>query len=88
MTAPMNGIFLQREGLNMSDHSKAFDFYVGRIESVPNYGFVSGHNLLNVIHRCAFFDSDLSYNEFCDILDRINACHRKLMEVNYNEGWN
>lgn len=67
--------------------SEAFNFYADRISQVPNYGFVAGHNLLNVIHRCAFLDEELPYNEYQIIMDRIEECHRKLMEVNYNEGW-
>ena len=68
--------------------SEAFNFYADRISQVPNYGFVSGQNLLNVIHRCAFFDSDLPFNEYQQIMERIDECYRKLMGVNYNEGWN
>ena len=74
-------------GVKYDGKSEAFNFYADRISQVPNYGFVAGRNLLIVIHRCAFMDSELPYNEFCEILQRINACDRKLMEVNYNEGW-
>ena len=68
--------------------TEAFNFYADRISMVPNYGFVPGMNLLNVIHRCAFLDKDLPYQEYLLIMDRIEECYRKLMEVNFNEGWN
>lgn len=72
----------------MSEHSKAFSFYAGRIAAVPNYGLVAGDEILNKIQICAQMDSALSYEEYREIMDLIDRCHRKLMEVNFNEGWN
>ena len=69
--------------------SKAiFDFYRGRIESAPNYGFVAGHELLRYVSRCAFNDSYLTLEEFDSIINLCEKAHIKMMEDNYNAGWN
>ena len=65
-----------------------FDFYKGRIESCPSYGFKAGHELLVIITRCAFWDSLLTLDEFNSIMSMAEQAHIKMMEENYNAGWN
>ena len=71
----------------MSSHEGVFDFYRGRIESCPNYGFSSGHEILDTVVRCAFYDSFLTDDEFNTIINLAERCHIKMMEDNYNAGW-
>ena len=68
--------------------SELFNFYRGRIESAPSYGFIAGHNLLRVIVRTAFNDSLLTLEEFNIIMNLCQHAHIKMMEDNYNAGWN
>ena len=69
--------------------SKAiFSFYRSRIDSAPNYGFISGHEILKTIIRCAFWDSYLTSEEFNTIIILCDKAHIKIMEDNYNEGSN
>lgn len=65
-----------------------FDFYRDRILSCPHYGFKSGHDILNVIKRCAFWDSFLTEDEYNSIINLCEQAHIKMMEENYNAGWN
>ena len=65
-----------------------FDFYKGRIESAPKYGFKSGHEILRTVTRTAFWDSQLTEEEFNSIINLCEQAHRKMMEDNFNEGWN
>ena len=65
-----------------------YDFYVGRLNQCPNYGFVGGHEMLATITRCAFNDSFLTLEEFNSIINLAEKVHIKLMEDNYNAGWN
>ena len=64
-----------------------FDFYASRIAAAPAYGFKSGHEILSVVGRTALNDSCLSLSEFDEIMNLIEATHIKMMEDNYNEGW-
>ena len=64
-----------------------FDFYKGRIESAPNYGFKSGHDILKLVCRTAFHDSLLTDDEFNNIMNLCENAHIKMMEDNYNAGW-
>lgn len=86
----MNGIFQQKGDLNMSEnkHSRAFCFYKGRIAFAGTHNLVSGDALLEKIINCAKVDSALSYEEYKEVMELVDRCHRKLMEVNFNEGWN
>ena len=68
--------------------SKLYNFYKGRIESCPSYGFVAGHEILKVILRTAFNDSELTDGEFDSIINLCEKAHIKMMEDNYNAGWN
>ena len=74
----------------MSDKSYegVFDFYKGRIQSAPNYGFNAGHEILKVICRTAFRDNFLTEEEFDSIINLCEKAHIKMMEDNYNAGWN
>lgn len=65
-----------------------FNFYRGRIESAPLYGFTSGHEILKTVTRCAFNDSYLTTQEFDSIINLCEQAHIKMMEENYNAGWN
>ena len=65
-----------------------YDFYRGRIESAPLYGFKSGHEILKTVCRCAFNDSYLTLQEFDSIINLCEQAHIKMMEENYNAGWN
>ena len=65
-----------------------FDFYRGRLESAPNYGLLGGHQIIANVTRCAFHDSFLTPQEFNSIIILAEQAHIKLMEVNYNDGWN
>ena len=65
-----------------------FEFYRDRIASCPSYGFKSGHELLDLIIRCASSDSLLTVEEFDTIINLCDMAHNKMMEDNYNAGWN
>ena len=65
-----------------------FEFYKGRIESAPRYGFRSGHEIIKTVCRTAFWDSYLTTDEFDSIINLCEKAHIKMMEENYNAGWN
>ena len=65
-----------------------FKFYMGRIESCSNYGFKSGSDILVVIERTAFWDSFLTEQEYHNIIILCDRARKKLLEDNYNAGWN
>lgn len=69
-------------------HEGVFNFYKDRIVSCRSYGFKSGHEILIVIQRCAFWDSFLTIEEFDSIINLCEQAHIKMMEENYNAGWN
>ena len=67
----------------------AYQFYVDRLLSVPQYGLVAGSDLIKLIYRCAFNDGCLTD---CEATAIINICHdprvhNLLMEVNFNDQW-
>ena len=69
--------------------SKAvFNFYRGRLESAPSYGLRAGHQIVATVCHCAFHDSFLTYDEFVSIINLCELAHTKILEVNYNEGFN
>ena len=68
--------------------SELYNFYLGRIDSCPLYGFKSGHDMLQTIIRTALNDSFLTDFEFDNIMKEADKCHIKMMEDNYNAGWN
>lgn len=70
---------------------QVYDFYRGRIQACPCYGFKSGEELLKVVHSCAYFSAnsgELTPVEFRSIINLCQQAHIKMMEDNYNEGWN
>ena len=67
---------------------EVYDFYRGRIDSAPLYGFKAGHEILYVIKWCAFYDSLLTTEEYNSIINLCEKAHIKMMEDNYNAGWN
>ena len=67
-------------------HDGVYDFYVGRINSARSYG-LSGDAILDVVHRCAFWDSFLTEDEYANIIKMCYEMHKKIMEDNYNAGW-
>lgn len=68
-------------------HEGVFDFYRGRIDSAPNYGFKAGHEILNTVIRTAFWDSFLTENEYANIITLCERAHIKMMEQNWKESW-
>ena len=66
----------------------AYDFYRDRLNACPSYGFREGHKILCMVTRCAFRDSTLTLAEFNSIINLAEKCHIKMMEDNYNAGWN
>ena len=67
--------------------SDLFKFYRDRISSCPCYGFVSGSEILSVIVRSASQNSELTPDEFNSIINLAEQAHIKMMEDNYNAGW-
>ena len=65
-----------------------FQFYKDRIEQAPKYGFAAGHDIIKTVCRCAFNDSALTDTEFDTIINLCVRTHIKMMEDNYNAGWN
>lgn len=65
----------------------SFDFYKDRLSACPSYGFVPGHEILKTVTRCAFLDSTLTLDEFNSIMILADKAHIKMMEDNYNAGW-
>ena len=68
--------------------TELFYFYRNRIESAPKYGFRSGHEILRTVIRTAFWDSQLTEEEFNSIINLCERAHIIMMEDNFNEGWN
>lgn len=69
-----------------SSFNGVFDFYKGRIDSSRSYG-LSGDGILDLVRRCAFWDSFLTTEEFDNIIILCADMHKKIMEDNYNAGW-
>lgn len=65
----------------------SYEFYMDRLMACPFYGFKAGHEILEVVVRCASADSSLTSLEYISIIKQADLCHIKLMEDNYNEGW-
>ena len=65
----------------------AFDFYKDRLSACSSYGFQEGHKILSMITRCTFHDSTLTDAEFNSIMNLAEKAHIKMMEDNYNAGW-
>jgi hypothetical protein len=67
--------------------SESFLFYRDRLFACPSYGFKTGHEILQMVTRCAFWDSTLTTTEFNSIIKYAELAHIKMMEDNYNAGW-
>ena len=67
--------------------SKIFDFYRDRLSVCPSYGFQCGHDILKMVTRCAFHDSTLTEDEYHNIIMLAEQAHIKMMEDNFNAGW-
>ena len=67
----------------------AYQFYVDRLLSVPQYGLVAGTDLIKLICRCAFNDGCLTDREATAIISICHdpRVHNLLMEVNFNDEW-
>ena len=65
----------------------SFEFYKDRLLVCPSYGFRAGHEILKTVTRCAFWDSTLTLSEFNSIINYAEQAHIKMMEDNYNAGW-
>lgn len=64
-----------------------YEFYRDRLSACPSYGFKAGHDLLRLVLRCALSDSFLTLGEFDSIIKLAEQAHIKMMEDNYNAGW-
>lgn len=69
-------------------NNSVFEFYRDRLRACPLYGFKSGHEILTTITRTAFMDSELTLDEFNSIIILAEQAHIRMMEDNYNAGWN
>lgn len=67
--------------------TEVFDFYMDRLRACPSYGFKAGHEILTTVTRCALRDSALTDYDFNIIMKTSEKMHRKMMEDNYNAGW-
>lgn len=67
----------------------AYQFYVDRLLSVPQYGLVAGTDMIKLICRCAFNDGCLTDSEAVAIIKICHdpRVHNLLMEVNFNDQW-
>ena len=65
-----------------------YEFYVDRIKSCTMYGFKAGEELLCMILRCMAYDEFLTEDNRNSIINLAEQAHIKLMEENYNAGWN
>ena len=63
-------------------------FYLERIDAAPAYGFNAGEGIINTVISAASGDVTLTEDEFELIIEMVNKCHIKMLEVNYNDGWN
>ncbi len=67
--------------------SESLLFYRDRLFACPSYGFRAGHEILKMVTRSAFGDSTLTTEEFNSIIKYAELAHIKMMEDNYNAGW-
>lgn len=65
-----------------------FEFYADRIKACPKYGFKAGEEMLQAVLSCAGLDQMLTLEEFNSIITLCVRAHIKMMEDNYNDGWN
>ena len=67
----------------------AYEFYVDRLLSVPQYGLFAGTDMIKLICRSAFNDGCLTDSEATAIIKICHdpRVHNLLMEVNFNDQW-
>lgn len=64
-----------------------YEFYADRLRACPNYGRKSGEEILAVVFSCARVDPMLTPEEFNSIITLCEKAHIKMMEDDYNDGW-
>ena len=64
-----------------------YAFYKGRIMCAPSYGFIAGHEILEVVSRCAQNDSTLTKSQIINIITLCDEAHKFMMEENFRNGW-
>ena len=64
-------------------------FYYDRLRALYHYPLTQARELIKMICRCAFNDSQLTDNESICIIETCldSRLDNILLEVNYNEGW-
>ena len=67
--------------------TELFKFYRDRVIACPKYGFIAGHEILALIEKTAFWDSYLTTEEYNNIMILCQMAHIKMLEDNYNAGW-
>ena len=65
-----------------------YTLYMDRILQAPSYGFVAGHEIINVVEYCALYDATLTELQYTNIIKECRFAHIKMMEENYNGMWN
>ena len=63
-------------------------FYLNRINQAMTGSFAQREEWLHMIARTAFWDSWLTLEEYCIIINKVQDAHKIAMEENYNAGWN
>ena len=64
------------------------EYYLSRVEACEKYGLFAGDGILDTIRRVAGSDVSLSEEDYMIVLNSCDTMHKKLMEANFNEGWN
>lgn len=65
-----------------------YDWYIDRINAVHNYSFKTALEMVGMIIRCASSDKMLTWQEFNSIIKQCDTLHNKLLEEDFNNGWN
>lgn len=71
-----------------SHYEGVYEFYLGRIRASRNYGMRAGTEILDTVVFCACADNMLAEDEKESIIYLAGEQHKRIMEDNYNEGWN
>ena len=64
-----------------------YDWYVDRINAIPNSSFKCGLEMLGMIRHCVAYDDMLTSDEVNSIITQCNTMHVKLLEGDFNNGW-
>ena len=62
-----------------------FEFYKGRVQACPLYGFKAGHEIMQMIINCVLHDDMLTLDEVHAIINLCDEAHIKMMEDNYHD---